>query len=106
MMNLEPRQRIKAMVKEILGVAIDKRAFTPVSPNSLTYRQLKGVISSKLFTIPKFSPKGEFEKWKARLVICRKKEEYTYDQILSPAVNAAIARKEDSQPLWILLLLI
>lgn len=68
MMNLEPRQRIKAMVKEILGVAIDKRAFTPVSPNSLTYRQLKGVISSKLFTIPKFSPKGEFEKWKARLV--------------------------------------
>ena len=44
-LNLEPRQRIRAMAKEILGVAIKKRAFLPVKVNKLTYKQMKRIIS-------------------------------------------------------------
>ena len=67
-LNLEPRQRLKAMAKEIYSIAMLKKGMTPVNPNKLSHKQLKGVISSKLFTKVKFSPDGEFEKWKARLV--------------------------------------
>jgi len=103
-LNLEPRQRLKAMAKEIYSIAMLKKGMTPVNPNNLTHKQLKGVISSKLFTKVKFSPDGEFEKWKARLVAgghMQNREEYTYAETSSPTVGttailtvAAIAAKE------------
>lgn len=91
LLNAEPRARLKAMAKEIHGIAILKKGFVPVSYNRLSYRQLKGVISSQLFTKAKFSPDGEFEKWKARLVAgghMQNREEYTYSETSSPTVSA------------------
>ena len=103
-LNLEPRQRLRAMAKEIYSIAVLKKGLTPINPRKLTYKQLKGVISSKLFTKAKFSPDGEFEKWKARLVAgghMQNREEYTHTETSSPAVGAtavltvaAIAAKE------------
>lgn len=103
-LNLEPRHRLKAMAKEIYGIAVLKQGFEPVNTNKLTYKQLKGVISSKLFTKAKYSPDGEFEKWKARLVAgghLQKREDYTYAETSSPTVGvtsvlavSAIAAKE------------
>ena len=104
-LNLEPRQRLRAMAKEIYSIAVLKKGLmTPINPHKLTHKQLKGVISSKLFTKAKFSPDGEFEKWKARLVAgghMQNREEYTHTETSSPAVGAtavlavaAIAAKE------------
>ena len=105
LLNIEPRHRLKAMAKEIYGIAVLKKAIKPINVNSLTYKQLKGVISSKLFTKAKFSPDGEFEKWKARLVAgghMQRREEYSHADTSSPAVGttslftvAAIAAKEN-----------
>jgi hypothetical protein len=102
--NAEPRQRLQAMAKELFGIAVTKKGISPVSATELTYREIKGVISSKLFTKAKYSPDGEFEKWKARLVAgghMQNREEYTYLETSSPTVGitsiltiAAIAAKE------------
>ena len=55
-LNLEPRQRLRAMAKEIYGIAVLKKGLVPINLHKLTYKQLKGVMSSKLFTKAKFSP--------------------------------------------------
>ena len=56
------------MVKEIKSVAKDKLAFVPENPRHLSHAQLVSIITSSLFFKEKFSPTGEFQKLKARLV--------------------------------------
>ncbi len=56
------------IVKEIKSVAIDKAAFAPVNPRTLSALQLKSIITFSLFFKEKFNADGSFEKLKERLV--------------------------------------
>jgi hypothetical protein len=92
------------MVKEIRSVAVEKGAIIPVNPRDLTYKDLKKVITSALFFKEKFSPTGEFQKLKARLVAgghMQDRSVFEQSDISSPTINtssvlllASIAAKE------------
>ena len=62
------RAALKSMADEIRSVAIEKGAINPVHVGRLSVGEMKSIIISSMFLKEKFSPTGEFEKLKARLV--------------------------------------
>jgi hypothetical protein len=88
--NMDMRKSaLVALVKEIKSVAIDKAVFLPVDPKSLSSSELRKVIISSLFFKEKFSPTGEFQKLKARLVAgghMQDRSLYEESDISSPTV--------------------
>jgi hypothetical protein len=83
------------VVKEIKSVAIDKAAFVPVNPRTLSVLHLKSIITSSLFLKEKFNADSSFEKLKARLIAgghLQNKAEYDEVDISSPTVSTMVLR--------------
>ena len=59
---------LKEIVRELISIHIERKAFQPLLQEELTENQRNKAITSKMFIKNKYHPDGEFDKIKARLV--------------------------------------
>jgi hypothetical protein len=107
--HISAKKAIKQFGRKALLAALDelaqmpeKKVFVPQDVRRLSNNQLRKVIRSSMFFKEKYSPSGDFEKLKARLVAGGDQQDKSlYEDISSPTVStsavfiiAAIAARE------------